>query len=1232
MFSSGGARNGLNSRTTSARRRTTAELLSQGVVKLQQHPGDEKLLPVPLAPAKRVNVATRDDKRGWKIAVIWSIAATVVVAILPGLIRKLLKDVPSGSHLIEAEVPLLFYQASSAAFFSAMVLNLVSLLFEGTSVKRELALLGMFIKGAACYCDVLISLGLADIYLDTQGHPVVTMRYVQWVVTTPTMIYLLSRISDFSQRKIILALTLNTSTIMCGLAANFIPSPWKWCVIGWSMVTFVAVMKLMGDMINSALAVHSDAEARQGMRAIFYATVVVWLAFPLTWFASALNLADIFWTESLILAANFGAKVLFSSSVMYGNFISIQQRRIMAKEIEENLNRMRMVEDLKHAVKTKEDFMSMVSHELRTPLNGIIGLSEALLQGAQQGRLQEKDARYIKTIKNSSYHLANIINDILDAASLSKGKLTLKIEKVSIGKVVEHCLDIVGQLAKENVAVHKIIDPATPAIEADGSRVLQILYNLMGNALKFTARGSVKLWVRPAAEGKGVLISVQDTGCGVAKEHHEVIFEAFGQGDMSTTRKYGGTGLGLHIVSQMVAAHGGSITLDSEVGKGSTFTVLLPLKAPEDAGSRRNSTVSKRTSVEVTPEIKRKPTVSPKSFSHLPGQKKRHSEVHGSVLILSVDDEPVNHMVIEDLLTRQGYKMHQELDARMALDWIEASDTLPDLILLDCMMPNMSGHEMCKELRKTVPKLVVPVIMLSAKNDEKNVVEGLENGCNDFVSKPVKRAELMARIGAHLKTTEYYLLHALADGGPVDDSAMSILKNILPEHIIEKIQETGLEEGTPNIGQAHQHVVVLFSDIVGFSTISSTMPAKDVFVMLTNLFSSFDRLVDRFGVYKVETIGDGYMIAAGHAETPEMAAMGRPIDRMVGMAKAMLEVIKSFKLPDSTACLQIRIGINCGPAYSGVIGMKCPRYCFLGDTVNMASRMESNGFPMCIHVSHNVVEDMKHSKEQFAPLGERFIKGKGSMLTYLIKFGDWEMALEHFKNGGSPGQSLHETHDDTRSLLKAGVERAASFKKLSEEVDAATKALQDEKKLRRLDEESMKKLQDDLTNAQANLEAERKLVAHIQQELHAVTAQHTATLAQHNASMASMRSKAATPAPSMALAMVPARHGPVLPRHSYSVRMLLEDLGLQNYAPTFETQAVGLGMLLSMSSSELEALGVRVFGHRQAIKEAVVHFVKEILDECEDAAIQEGLLSPHTVRHTPMHAMIEDHQSTLSGY
>eukprot|EP00198_Chlamydomonas_reinhardtii_P009452 XP_001698789.1 chlamyopsin-6 [Chlamydomonas reinhardtii] len=1129
---------------------------------------------------------------------------------------------PLAYAALRAQVPTLVYQMSSTAFFTALVLNLTSLLFEDNAPKRQLALLSCAIKGAACHTDLLLVTGGATVLYDAYGSICIPQRYVQWLVTTPTMVYILSKISDFTPRQTATAIGLDVLMVLSGLVANFLRSPYLWVAFLTSTAAFIGVLYMMGLMVYSAVKEHTSANSRRSLLFIYMCTLFIWNLFPLDWILHVVHRGSPA-AEYLNVFANFMAKVLFSSSIMYGNYMTIAQRRLLAQQDAENANRVQMIQDLRDSVTRKDQFMSLMSHELRTPLNGIIQLSDALVRGAG-GEMNPKGQHFVRTIKNSSNHLLNIINDILDVAALKEGKLTIKHEVCSLAKAVDHVVDIVAPLAKKEVTMERWVDPATPLIIADFSRVIQILYNLTGNALKFTNKGRVGVRVEPSADGTHVLLQV----------------------DMSVTRKYGGTGLGLNIVKQLVEAHEGTIEVASVEGRGTTFTVELPVLQSSTRRSLEGQVLDSLTRLEDTIT----------QFAR--GVQRRASGLLGRLLfpkmayrlpqmmnVLSVDDEDINQIVLEEILTDSGYAFARCMDGAEALEWLCASDTMPDLILLDCMMPVMSGHEFCATLRKVIPGNVLPVIMVSAKSDEENIVEGLRSGSNDFLVNNV-------------------------DGRETE--SMKLLKNILPESIIARMQQ-----GQKFVADSHGHVVILFSDIVGFTSLSSKLPTAEVFLMLSNMFTAFDKLTDRFSVYKVETIGDAYMVAAGHDEDEDKEAKGSPLMRVLGFARAMLDVVRNITAPNGER-LRIRIGVHCGPAFAGVIGMKCPRYCFLGDTVNTASRMESTGFPMCIHVSENVFKHHPAAEAELQEVGERDIKGKGHMRTYVhapsaagaVMGSSPAAALQLLLSPNSAG--LHSGHANTtlayleQRIASLGTQlatEALSRQRLQDELDAerrraavaSLRAAGGANELLPTSNEANSNADADViiggggmsstvvpaaqppsssafgsagaatSGGSGNDDQEITLASPFVSDLPAYAleagdppkAQQLQPGSQSTAFVEAGgvgRSGAsgggiAEPLPGSAaeaysgysrqqledqLLLPPLQLQPP-PLPCYSLDALFVDLGLEPYLPRFRDEAIRLDMLLSMDAQQLERLGLKPLGYRIRVREAVVELARGLL-------------------------------------
>ena len=239
-------------------------------------------------------------------------------------------------------------------------------------------------------------------------------------------------------------------------------------------------------------------------------------------------------------------------------------------------------ERLVYASKVKNDFLSNMSHEIRTPLNAVIGFSE-LLKMKTIGDLNDKQEGYVDNIRYGGKHLLNVISDILDLSKLDAGKMELVIENISIPETLDRTIVMLEEMAKKsNVSLIKKLAPELEFIEADKQRLIQILFNLLSNAIKFNRKKGGTATITTNREGDMAKFSVSDTGIGIKEVDKNKLFKDFEQLDSGISKKYGGTGLGLAITKKLIELHGGKIWVDSELGAGSTFTFLLPIKANKD--------------------------------------------------------------------------------------------------------------------------------------------------------------------------------------------------------------------------------------------------------------------------------------------------------------------------------------------------------------------------------------------------------------------------------------------------------------------------------------------------------------------------------------------------------------------------------------------------------------------------------------------------------------------------
>lgn len=275
-----------------------------------------------------------------------------------------------------------------------------------------------------------------------------------------------------------------------------------------------------------------------------------------------------------------------------GSLVEMQQNIIQAvgRDITDRIKAeegmMRAKIEAETASRAKTEFLATMSHELRTPLNSIIGFSDIMLDG-MAGELVDKQEHYIEHISHSGRHLLNLINDILDISKIEAGKMELYLEEVEIKKAVNEIVTITDSLAaRKNINVNVNIPDGIPAIRADKSKLKQILYNILGNAIKFTDdNGHVSIRVSYSAES--VIVSITDTGIGISPEDKKKLFKPFSQIDASISRRYEGTGLGLALVKELIELHGGMIWVESEAGKGSTFSFKLPVKPDKSVFSQK---------------------------------------------------------------------------------------------------------------------------------------------------------------------------------------------------------------------------------------------------------------------------------------------------------------------------------------------------------------------------------------------------------------------------------------------------------------------------------------------------------------------------------------------------------------------------------------------------------------------------------------------------------------------
>jgi CheY-like chemotaxis protein len=348
-----------------------------------------------------------------------------------------------------------------------------------------------------------------------------------------------------------------------------------------------------------------------------------------------------------------------------------------------------------------------MSHELRTPLNSIIGFSRVILKGID-GPINDVQKQDLGAIYNSGQHLLALITDILDLSKLEAGKMELQFAEVNIGDLINSAMSTaVGLIKDKSIRLNHVVPANLPIVMADSTRVRQVLINLVSNASKFTDEGSitVEAFSNFNQDGKPeIMVTVTDTGVGIAEEDLSKLFQPFSQVDDSPTRKTGGTGLGLSICKQLIEMHGGKIgLLNSEIGRGSTFFFTLPLPVPE-------------------------PNPEPDQM------------VHGLV-IMAVDDDPQVISLYERYLKPQGYYVVAVTDPNQAV--VRAKEIKPFAITLDIMMPVRDGWDVLKDLKNSPETRDIPIIICSILEEEER---GFSLGAADYLVKPFLQEDIIKAI------------------------------------------------------------------------------------------------------------------------------------------------------------------------------------------------------------------------------------------------------------------------------------------------------------------------------------------------------------------------------------------------------------------------------------------------------------------------------------------------------
>jgi len=436
------------------------------------------------------------------------------------------------------------------------------------------------------------------------------------------------------------------------------------------------------------------------------------------------------------------------------------------KRAEEELRRAK--EAAEEASRSKSQFLANMSHELRTPLNAIIGYSELMREEAEDLELSSF-IRDLAKIEAAGKHLLGLINGVLDIAKIEAGKMDLHAEIFDVAHMLEDVAATVAPVVEKNGNHFEIVaEPGLGKMHTDLTKVRQSLFNLLGNAGKFTKDGTVRLEAGRLTEGgrEWVVFRVRDTGVGMTPEQAAKVFEAFTQADASTTRKFGGTGLGLAITREFSRMIGGDASVESELGRGSVFTLKVPAELPSKESGPADPADELADAVCAA-----------------------MSPVAGQPLVLLIDDDPTVHDLVRRFLQKEGF---QVVAAPSGPEGLELARKLrPSIIVLDVMMPTMDGWSVLTRLKGDAELSGIPVVMLTMVNNREM---GFSLGVDDYMLKPIDRGDFVATLRKYCNREENPTVLVVEDDLPTREMLRATLER---EHY--EVAEAG--NGVEALGQ-----------------------------------------------------------------------------------------------------------------------------------------------------------------------------------------------------------------------------------------------------------------------------------------------------------------------------------------------------------------------------------------------------------------------------------------------
>ncbi|GAX82683.1 hypothetical protein CEUSTIGMA_g10109.t1 [Chlamydomonas eustigma] len=702
----------------------------------------------------------------------------------------------------------------------------------------------------------------------------------------------------------------------------------------------------------------------------------------------------------------------------------------------------------KEAVETLQVHSSDIAHDMKNPLNGVLALSQNVVAGVF-GELPQPALDQLNVVRACAYHLLNMINMMRDMMKmLASGDPEISVNMATLDNHIEEVLKRMSAMVGSRLTIKYTNKSATPVL-ADDQRLYQVLHCVMANAFKYTRKGSVMIDTQESEDKKYLTFLVSDTGTGFSRDQLEkfnsplsgTCKEEMGLGLAMVKRLMACFG-GLLRISNRPEG-GGLVELCFKTDRNAPDLSSIPPRpaiTPADSASLAVTPLSVANtqpptappalkeasppqvgeaahklqgsmpplSAPVVPDDHSKSLPVPASTSagvgsakgshhqpqraSIPGEYSRANESgsksikfkgsdsgveeNAGAKVLIVDDDPVNLTILEDLLRSAGYDIISAATGNEALEVFVMADPPVQLVLLDVTLPDMSGHEVCLKMRTLIPGIPPPIIMISGKASTNDVIKGLQAGSCDYITKPFQPQEVLARVETQLRLFmgEVQQLQETAERN------MALLTQVLPPHVL-----ASLKGGSRVMVEKFNDVCLLMADIVNFQDIAGHADTADCILTLNRIYSTFDSLMEKYNIHKIDVVDDVYVAAVGHLREDQGLGPSLLVRNILDCGREMLEVVRTMPFPPNLGKMELRIGVHVGPLFAGVVGVKFPRYILFGTTAQLTRALRLSALPMTVHVSETVYGRVKGTgTDTFVNYTKSSFAGMGIVRTLLL--------------------------------------------------------------------------------------------------------------------------------------------------------------------------------------------------------------------------------------------------------